>query len=65
MKHNPININENTTLTQWAKMIIEKINETDMLKCIKELVEESIESPKCKEILESLKKNMVSISSTT
>jgi hypothetical protein len=65
MKHNPININENTTLTQWAKMIIEKINEMDMLKCIKELVKEKIESQKCRETLEFLKNDMINASSIT
>jgi HEPN domain-containing protein len=65
MKHNPININENTTLTQWAKMIIEKINEMDMLKCIKELVKEKIESRKCRETLEFLKNDMINASSIT
>jgi len=65
LKHSPININENTILTQWAKMIIIKIHETSVLKCIKELVEENIESTKCKEILEYLKKNLTTTSSIT
>jgi hypothetical protein len=46
-------------------MIIEKINEMDMLKCIKELVKEKIESQKCRETLEFLKNDMINASSIT
>ena len=35
---------------------MEEIEKTNMMTCLKEFVEEKVETPRCREILESLKK---------
>lgn len=52
----PLNIDKNVAIVKWCKDVMERIEKTDMLLCLKEFIEEKVETPKCEEILETLRK---------
>jgi len=52
----PLSIDENTVIVKWCKNIIKYIDKTNMLICLREFIEERIESLECKDILDVLKK---------
>jgi hypothetical protein len=47
-------INENKFIVWWSRQIIDRIEDTKMLKCIEEYIEEEVREPKCREILNAI-----------
>lgn len=47
-------IDENKFIVRWSKQIIDRIEDTKMLKCVEEYIEEEVREPKCREILNAI-----------
>lgn len=57
-KSAPLDINENTVDVQRSKEIIQFIDKTDMLTCVKGFIEEKPETTRCLEILKTIEKHL-------
>ena len=60
----PLNIDENMAIVKWCKDVMERIEKTSMLLCLKEFIEEKVETPKSEEILERLRKYLTVITTS-
>lgn|GEM_PF-2816497 len=47
-------INENKFIVWWSRQIMDRIEDTKMLKCIEEYIEGEVREPKCREILNAI-----------
>ncbi len=61
----PLSIDEDVVIVEWCKDVIEHIEKNNTLVCLKESIEEKVESPRCREILESLRKYLNIVISTS